>query len=81
MVSSVQVNVRTTPVILQELDGIVKKGYYRNRSEAVNEALRLLIRRYKMMTLEHKMKKIRKGTEKLGNVTEAVIESHEEEDL
>lgn len=73
-------NVRTTPFIIEEIDGIVKKGYFRNRTEAVNEALRFLIRRYKMAKTEKRIEKIREGTSALPSVTQAVVTSHGEED-
>ncbi|MFH0863395.1 MAG: hypothetical protein V1875_10280 [Candidatus Altiarchaeota archaeon] len=55
------------------------EGYFRNRTEAVNEALRLLVRRYQMMRLDGKMQKLREKNRGLPSLTEAVIRSHEEE--
>jgi len=40
-----------------------------------------LIRQYKVDHLKRSLEEIREGTEKLPSVTEAVIASHEEEDL
>ena len=77
---SVQLNVRTTPVLIEEVDNVVHKGYFRNRTEAVNEALRLLIRRYHVMKLEERIEKISEKTKGLSNLTDAVVRSHEEED-
>jgi len=77
---SVQLNVRTTPVLVNEVDKVVKKGYFRNRTEAVNEALRLLIRRYQLMKLEERMNKVSEKTRGLSSVTDAVVNSHVEED-
>ena len=76
---STQLNVRTTPVLVHELDKVVMEGYFRNRTEAVNEALRLLVRRYQMMRLDGKMQKLREKNRGLPSLTEAVIRSHEEE--
>ncbi|MFZ2455567.1 MAG: ribbon-helix-helix domain-containing protein [Candidatus Altiarchaeia archaeon] len=43
---SVQLNVRTSESIVAKIDEMVKEGAYRNRSEAVNEALRVFVSRY-----------------------------------
>ena len=73
-------NVRTTPVLINELDKVVGQGYFRNRTEAVNEALRLLVRRYHLMKIEERMQKVSHRNVGLPSVTEAVIKSHSEED-
>ncbi|MDP7264777.1 MAG: ribbon-helix-helix domain-containing protein [Candidatus Thermoplasmatota archaeon] len=78
--TSVQVNIRTTPFLANELDHIVQDGYFRSRSEALNEAIRLLIRRYKLAKLESKLASVREGTENLPSVTEALLKAREEED-
>ena len=78
--TSVQVNIRTTPFLANELDLIVQDGYFRSRSEAMNEAIRLLIRRYKLAKLESKLTSAREGTENLSSVTEALLEARKEED-
>lgn len=77
---SMQLNVRTTPVLINELDSVVRKGYFRNRTEAVNEAIRLFIMRYRMMRLVDKMKTVKEGTEKLSSPARAIMESHEKEE-
>ncbi|MEA3255416.1 MAG: hypothetical protein U9Q22_06240 [Candidatus Altiarchaeota archaeon] len=77
---SVQLNIRTTPVLIDELDKVVRKGYFRNRTEAVNEAIRLFIRRYSMMKLGERMEKVKEGTDKLPSPARAIMISHEEED-
>jgi Arc/MetJ-type ribon-helix-helix transcriptional regulator len=77
---SVQLNVRTTPVLIDELDKVVNKGLFRNRTEAVNEALRLLVKRYRMMELEQKMDRIAKDNVGKKSVTESLLESREEDD-
>lgn len=78
--TSVQVNIRTTPFLANELDHIVQDGYFRSRSEAMNEAIRLLIRRYKLAKLESKLASARDGTGNLPSVTEALLEARKEED-
>ena len=77
---STQLNVRTTPVLINELDRVVSQGYFRNRTEAVNEALRLLVRRYHLMKLEGQMQNVSEKTKGLPSVTKAVINAHAEED-
>lgn len=78
--SSIQVNIRTTRFLATELDRIVKEGYFRSRSEAMNEAIRILIRRYQLAKLESKLAKAKKGTKDLPSVTEALLEARQEED-
>ena len=46
--------VETSTVLLEEVDEMVQEGYYHDRSEAVNEALRLLIKQYKLSKLHAK---------------------------
>ena len=78
--SSVQVNIRTTRFLATELDRIVKEGYFRSRSEAMNEAIRILIRRYQVAKLESKLAKAKKGTKNLPSLTKTLLEARQEED-
>ena len=80
-ITSVQLNVRTSPIIIDELDRIVDHGLFRNRTEAVNEAMRLLIRRYKVMNIAEKIESIAKKNLGVGSVTEALLASREEDDI
>lgn len=77
---SIQLNVRTTPVLIRELDNTVKRGYFRSRTEAVNEAIRLFIMKYRMIKLIDKIEKVKEGTEKLSSPAKAIMESHEVEE-
>ncbi|MDG6220681.1 MAG: hypothetical protein QCI38_04445 [Candidatus Thermoplasmatota archaeon] len=79
--TSAQLNVRTSPVILDELDMIVEKGLFRNRTEAVNEALRFLIRRYKMMKIAEQIETTAKNVKIDANLADVLLSSREEEDL
>jgi len=45
---SIMLNVRVPEAVAAEIDAAVKEGLYKNRSEAVNEALRLLVGQYKI---------------------------------
>jgi len=58
ILTTVQVNIRTTPFLAKELDLIVKEGYFRNRTEAVNEAIRLLIKRYELSKIKASIESI-----------------------
>jgi Arc/MetJ-type ribon-helix-helix transcriptional regulator len=80
MISSIQVNIRTTEFLVNELDRIVKDGYFRSRSEALNEGIRLIIRRYKLAKLESKLLEAKQGSKDLPSVTDALIRAREEED-
>ena len=80
ILTSIQVNIRTTKFLVNELDRIVKEGYFKSRSEAMNEGIRMLIRRYKMAKLEADLLDIRKGTKDLPSVTDALLKAREEED-
>ena len=73
-------NVRTSPVLLEEIDMIVRQGLFRNRTEAVNEALRILIRRYKVMKVAERMDSIAKKGKAGKDLASILAESREEED-
>ena len=57
--ASVQINIRTTPFLAEELDKIVEEGYFRSRTEAVNEGIRLLIRRYQLEEVHKRIDEFR----------------------
>jgi len=78
--SSTQLNVRTSPALVHELDVIVDSGLYRNRTEAVNEALRLLIRRYRIMKIADQIKELAETSEIDASLTKALLDSREEDD-
>ena len=44
---SAQVNFRTAEALLADIDKLVAEGHFRTRTEAVNEALRMLVQRYR----------------------------------
>ena len=46
--------VETSTVLLEEIDEMIQEGYYHDRTEAVNEALRMLIKQYKVSKLHAK---------------------------
>ncbi|MBN1836903.1 MAG: hypothetical protein JW820_13700 [Spirochaetales bacterium] len=46
--------VETSTVLLEEIDEMVQEGFYHDRTEAVNDALMLLIKHYKLSKLHAK---------------------------
>ena len=78
--STIQVNINTTPFIVEELDRMIGENIFSSKSEAINEAIHLLIKKYRLLKLEKKIDSVRMGTENFQSVTEAVVSSHAEED-
>ena len=78
--ASSQLNVRTSATLIEELDSLVSRGFFRNRTEAVNEGIRLLIRRYKAMKIAEKIDKIAMGKKSKKSLTDALLELRDEED-
>jgi Arc/MetJ-type ribon-helix-helix transcriptional regulator len=79
--SSVLINVRTSPIIADELDRIVDTGFFRDRTEAVNEALKFLIRRYKATKIAEQIESLSKNVETDMSLTDALMSSRDEEDV
>lgn len=78
--SSMVVNFRTTPELIRQIQRLVNSGYYRSRTEAMNDALRLLIRRYMAVKARQKIFKTRRklGRHK-GDLTDALMTARKEE--
>ena len=59
--------VETSTYLLEEIDEMVREGFYHNRTEAVNDALRMLLRQYKLSKLHdkdlHKQEERKQGSE------------------
>jgi len=79
--SSAQINVGISPIIAAELDRIVGTGLFRDRTEAVNEALKFLIRRYKAMKIAEQIESLSKNVETDMSLTDALMSSRDGEDL
>jgi len=47
---------KITPKLVQEMDDIIKEGWYANRSELIRDAIREMIRRLKSQRLEAAIK-------------------------
>lgn len=78
--ASSQLNVRTSATLIEELDSLVSRGLFRNRTEAVNEGIRLLIRRYKAMKIAEKIDRIAMSKNNKKSLTKALLELRDEED-
>ena len=76
---AVQVNVKLDEKLLHEVERLVKQGHVKTKKEAFEKALRLLIRSLRASELAERIDNVREGTKAIPSVTEAVIESHEEE--
>jgi Arc/MetJ-type ribon-helix-helix transcriptional regulator len=46
--------VETSTELLEGLDEMVREGYYANRTEGINDAIRLLLKNYKLAKLHEK---------------------------
>jgi len=77
----IQVNLKLDKDLVQEVEKLVKKGYFNSKTEAFTYALKLLIRLYKAEELKKRIDEVREGTEELPSVTKAIIEDQEEEDV
>lgn len=58
--------VETSAYLLEEIDEMVREGYYASRTEAVNDALRELLKRYKVSKLRAKDMGVRREQKKDG---------------
>lgn len=74
-----QVNVKLDEHLIREVEGLVEKKFVKTKKEAFEKALQLLIRGYKASELAERIDAVREGTEAFSSVTQAVVESHEEE--
>lgn len=74
-----QVNLKLDAELVREVERLVREGYFPTKTEAFTQALKLLIKQYKLEELRTRLARIREGTESLPSTTEAVVESHEED--
>lgn len=73
----IQVNINTTPFLLDELDHMVDEKIFPSKNDAINAAFHLLIRKYRLSKIEKKIDSVRMDTENFRSVTEAVLSSRE----
>jgi Arc/MetJ-type ribon-helix-helix transcriptional regulator len=52
--------VETSTELLEGLDEMVREGYYANRTEGINDAIRLLLKQYKLSKLHAKDSQVAK---------------------
>lgn len=78
--SKTQVNVRLEKELNDEVNSLVKNGYFSSKTEVFTEALKLLIRSRTGELLASKIDHIREGTESYPSLSESVVSAHEEED-
>jgi len=79
--SSVLINVITSPITADELDRIVDTGFFRDRIEAVNEVLKFLILTYKPMKIAEQIESLSKNVETDMSLTDALMSSRNGGDL
>jgi len=56
--------VETSTELLEGLDEMVREGYYASRTEGINDAIRMLLKQYKLSKLHDKDSQAQKTTEK-----------------
>ena len=78
--TSPQPSIKISKTLIEALDSLIKQGVFRNRNEAVNEGIRLLIRRYKAIKIAEKIDQIAEGKHGEGNLTKKLLELRKEED-
>ncbi|MFO8050998.1 MAG: ribbon-helix-helix domain-containing protein [Thermoplasmatota archaeon] len=79
--ATTQLNIRTPEELLEQLDQVVDLGLFKTRTEAVNEAIRLLVRRYRIMIVTQGMDDIASSNLGEGPLSDTLKELREEEDL
>ena len=79
--TTVQVNLKLDRELVEMVEDLVRRGLFRSKTEVFVQALKLLIKRYRAEELRRLMDEIREGTEKMPSAAEAIIRSHEEEDM
>jgi Arc/MetJ-type ribon-helix-helix transcriptional regulator len=77
---SVTATFRTTKALMDEIEKLVKEGIYRSKTEAFNEGLRTIIRKYRADKAYQKILAVREDTEEFSALTKQVTKAHEEED-
>jgi len=76
---TIQINVKLDDHLVKEVEALVENGHVRTKKEAFERGLGLLIRACRASEIEKRIEIIRQGTENMPSLTQAVVESHEEE--
>ncbi len=63
--------VETSEYLLEGLDEMIRRGFYHDRAEAVNDAIRILLKSYKLSRLHAKDARVRGAT----RAADAVVSS------
>jgi len=66
--------------LAEEIMFAVKDGYFRNKTEAINEGMRYIARRYRLDKTRRKMEALGKGKKNKYSSKELIESMHEEED-
>lgn len=74
------ISFRPAPYLRNKLTTLVEEGYYKNRTEAINDALRLLIRKHLAEMAREELMELRKRGKIDKSLSEALEEVREEED-
>jgi Arc/MetJ-type ribon-helix-helix transcriptional regulator len=77
---TVQLNVRIDKELAEEIDEMVRGGRFRTKTDAITDALRLLIKAQKGRELAERMNSVREGTEGYPSLSKALADTREEED-
>ena len=56
--------VETSTELLEGLDEMIREGYYANRTEGINDAIRMLLKQYKLSKLHDKDSQVQKTEER-----------------
>jgi len=73
------ISFRPAPYIKNKLATLVEDGFYKNRTEAINDALRLLIRKHLAQMAQEELMELRKSGKSGRSLSEALEEVREEE--
>jgi Arc/MetJ-type ribon-helix-helix transcriptional regulator len=76
--TDVQVKISTASLLIDKIDAIVEEGYFQNRTEAINEAIRLLIKKNQLAKIKTRIETIREDTEKYPELSGIVESMHKE---
>lgn len=66
-----RIYVETSSQLLEGIDEMVKEGYYSNRTEAVNEAISMMLKQYKISKLHAKDVRTKREEKLTESYTEA----------
>ena len=77
---TVQLNVRIDEKLAEEIDELVRDGSFRTKTDAITDALRLLVKAHRGRELAERMIRVREETDVYPSLSRALEEAREEED-